>query len=67
MVKANVDEATFQLAKELKQETSMLITGVIHEDARSKFGYEIEVEAIEVVGESAEYPITPKEHGTDFF
>ncbi|MCP6565394.1 hypothetical protein NL503_28900, partial [Klebsiella pneumoniae] len=56
----------FELAKEVKQEASMWITGVIHEDSRSKFGYEIEVEDIVVVGESEEYPITPKEHGVDF-
>ncbi len=66
VVKAAVSEETFLLAKELKQETSMQITGVIHEDSRSKFGYEIEVETIEVIGESADYPITPKEHGVDF-
>ncbi len=66
VLKKNVDEAVFELAKEVKQETSMWITGVIHEDARSKFGYEIEVETIEVLGESHDYPITPKEHGVDF-
>lgn len=66
VVKSQVSEEVFELAKEVKQEASMWITGVIHEDSRSKFGYEIEVEDIEVVGESEEYPITPKEHGVDF-
>ena len=66
VVKSQVSEAVFELAKEVKQEASMWITGVIHEDSRSKFGYEIEVEDIEVGGESEEYPITPKEHGVDF-
>lgn len=67
VVKNNVSPETFELAKEVKQETSMWITGIIHEDSRSKFGYEIEVETIEVVAESHDYPITPKEHGVDFF
>lgn len=66
VVKSQVREEVFELAKEVKQEASMWITGVIHEDSRSKFGYEIEVEDIVVVGESEEYPITPKEHGVDF-
>jgi asparaginyl-tRNA synthetase len=66
VVKSQVSEEVFELAKEVKQEASMSITGVIHEDSRSKFGYEIEVEDIVVVGESEEYPITPKEHGVDF-
>lgn len=66
VVKNKVSEEVFQLAKEVKQETSMYVTGEIHEDTRSHFGYEIAIEDIEVVGESEEYPITPKEHGTDF-
>ncbi|WP_033617046.1 asparagine--tRNA ligase [Lactiplantibacillus plantarum] len=66
VVKSQVSEEVFELAKEVKQEASMWITGVIHEDSRSKFGYEIKVEDIVVVGESEEYPITPKEHGVDF-
>ncbi|WP_203648523.1 asparagine--tRNA ligase [Secundilactobacillus yichangensis] len=66
VLKNNVSEETFELAKELRQETSMWITGVIHEDSRSKFGYEIAVETIDVIGESEDYPITPKDHGIDF-
>ncbi|VDG19743.1 asparagine--tRNA ligase [Lactiplantibacillus mudanjiangensis] len=66
VVKSQVTPEVFDLAKEVKQESSMWITGVIHEDSRSKFGYEIEVEDLEVVGESEDYPITPKEHGVDF-
>ena len=66
VVKNNVSEEVFKIAKEVKQETSMYVTGTIHEDSRSHFGYEIEVEDIEIVGESEDYPITPKEHGTDF-
>lgn len=66
VVKSKVSEETFELAKELKQETSMWLTGIIHEDSRSKFGYELEVETVEVIGESHDYPITPKEHGVDY-
>lgn len=66
VVKNNVSEEVFETAKNLNQETSVWITGEISEDSRSKFGYEIQVEDIEVIGESHEYPITPKEHGTDF-
>lgn len=66
VVKNEVSEEVFQLAKNLTQETSVWIIGEIREDSRSKFGYEIGISGIEVVGESHEYPITPKEHGTDF-
>ena len=66
VVKSNVSPEIFELAKEVKQETSMYVVGTIHEDSRSHFGYEIEIEDITIVGESEDYPITPKEHGTDF-
>lgn len=66
IVKSNVSEEVFDLAKNLHQETSVWIEGEISEDSRSKFGYEIQVENIEVIGESHDYPITPKEHGTEF-
>lgn len=66
IVKADVSEEVFELAKNVSQETSLIITGVIQEDTRSKVGYEVLVKDIKVVGESGEYPITPKEHGTDF-
>ena len=59
VVKADVSEETFELAKGLTQESSQ-------EDTRSKLGYELLVKDIELIGESHEYPITPKEHGTDF-
>lgn len=50
----------------MTQETSIIVTGEIREDTRSKFGYELGVKEIEVIGESHDYPITPKEHGVDF-
>lgn len=58
--------AKFDTIKRLSQETSVLVKGIVKEDTRSKFGYELDVIDLEVIGESKEYPITPKEHGTDF-
>ena len=66
VVKADVSDETFELAKGLTQESSVFVTGVVQEDTRSKLGYELLVKDIELIGESHEYPITPKEHGTDF-
>lgn len=66
VVKADVDEDTFQLAKDITQETSLYITGVISEDNRSDLGYEIQVKSIEIIAEAHDYPITPKNHGTEF-
>ena len=58
--------AKFDTIKRLSQETSVFVKGMVKEDERSKFGYELDVTDIEVIGESKDYPITPKEHGTDF-
>ncbi|MDR3156620.1 MAG: asparagine--tRNA ligase [Lactobacillales bacterium] len=66
VVKAEVKEEVFELAKRLEQESSVIVTGEIREDGRSKFGYEIGINGIELIGESRDYPITPKEHGIDF-
>lgn len=65
VVKAN-DEALFDTAKGLNQETSMYVTGMIKEDERSSFGYEMEVSSIEIIQSAEGYPITPKEHGPEF-
>lgn len=66
VVRAEVGEEVFAAAKALTQETSLFVTGTINEDTRSPFGYEMAVSGVEVISESHDYPITPKEHGTEF-
>ncbi|CZQ84789.1 aspartyl/asparaginyl-trna synthetase class iib [Trichococcus palustris] len=66
VLKNEVGEELFDTAKSLTQETSIIVKGIVQEDTRSKLGYELLITGIEVVGESHDYPITPKEHGTDF-
>ncbi|MGE6629563.1 asparagine--tRNA ligase [Bacillus sp. NPDC077027] len=66
VVKAEVDEDVFKLAKSVTQETSVYVTGLVSRDDRSPLGYELQVKSIEVIHEATDYPITPKEHGTEF-
>jgi len=66
VVKNDVEEEVFKKAKSITQETSLYVTGVVQEDKRSPFGYELLVTSIEVIAEAVDYPITPKEHGTEF-
>jgi asparaginyl-tRNA synthetase len=42
------------------------ISGVVRSEPRSPGGYELTVSGAEIVCATADYPITPKEHGTDF-
>src|SRR5437667_1279041 len=66
MSKAAVGEEIFKAADHLSQETSVVVTGTARADKRAPSGYEIDVNSLEVVGESRDYPITPKEHGVDY-
>jgi asparaginyl-tRNA synthetase len=66
MSKAAVGEELFKAADHLAQETSIILTGTVRADKRAPSGFEIDVRQLEVVGESHDYPITPKEHGVDY-
>lgn len=66
VVKTEVPEEVFQAAKSITQESSLYVTGKIQKDERSPLGYELLVTGIEVIHAAVDYPITPKEHGTEF-
>ena len=66
LFKADVSEEIFTLFDNLTQETAIELTGTIRKDDRSPGGVEMGVSSIKVIGESSDYPITPKEHGTAF-
>ena len=60
------DEELFEKARSLGQESSIVVTGTVKEDTRSAIGVELDVTGLEVVQNTSDYPITPKEHGTEF-
>ena len=64
--KNDVSEEVFEAAKSLRHEASFYITGTVHEDQRSHFGYEIQISDLEIVSNNEGYPIGNKEHGVDF-
>ena len=65
--KGDVSEELFQQADHLAQETSVSLEGVVREHQRNKGEYEVGVSSLTVIGIPVrEFPITPKEHGTDF-
>jgi len=66
MSKAAVGDDLFRTADHLSQETSLILTGAVRADSRAPSGFEIDVKTLQVVGESSDYPITPKEHGVDY-
>ena len=66
MGKRDVDEATFQKADHLSQESAIIVTGTVKAEPRATGGYEMVANGLEVVNEAHDYPITPKEHGVDY-
>ncbi len=65
--KGNVSPELFARADHLAQETSLEVTGTVKEHGKIKGTYELDTTDLRVVAEvKGEYPITPKEHGTDF-
>lgn len=64
--KATVGDEQFASSATLTQESSLLLTGTVRQDARAEGGYEIEVTRIEPVQIAEPFPIQPKEHGVGF-
>jgi asparaginyl-tRNA synthetase len=50
----------------LGQESALAVSGNVRADSRAPGGYEIDLIDAEVFDEVHDYPITPKEHGTEF-
>jgi asparaginyl-tRNA synthetase len=67
--KSAVAPDVFDAVKTLTQESSVIVEGKVRADKRAPGGYELDVANVQIVQrvpESDPYPITPKEHGTDF-
>ncbi|MBN1479929.1 asparagine--tRNA ligase [candidate division KSB1 bacterium] len=64
--KNNLKPEIFEACQNLTQESAIIVTGTVSEDQRAKGGYELQANDVEIVHIAEEYPISPKEHGTDF-
>ncbi len=64
--KADVGDEVFQRTGALGQESSLELTGTVTGEPRARGGVEIQVDAVRVIQNAVDYPITPKEHGVAF-
>jgi asparaginyl-tRNA synthetase len=65
--KGDVSPELFAQADHTQQETSLEVIGTVKEHGKIKGQYELQVKDLKILGAVArEYPISPKEHGTDF-
>ncbi len=60
------EELAFEEFEKLSQETCVQVIGKVREEKRSPGGFEISGQQLKIHSGSVEYPISPKEHGTDF-
>ena len=64
--KGTVGEEQFAQSAALTQESSLVLSGTVRQEARALGGYELDVTGIQVVQISEAFPIQPKEHGVGF-
>ncbi|GIV69522.1 asparagine--tRNA ligase [Caldilinea sp.] len=67
--RGNVEEADFETAKSITQESSLIVSGTVKADPRAPGvpgGYELDVQRVQLVSLAEPYPIQPKEHGVEF-
>ncbi len=66
VLKNAISPELWETLKGLGQESALSIKGTVREDSRAPGGFEIDVTDAEVLQQVHDYPITPKEHGTEF-
>ena len=66
VAKNDVGEVKFEEFKKLTQESSLSIVGEVVKNERAPGGFEIITTDLTIHHLSVDYPISPKEHGTDF-
>src|SRR4030095_15768785 len=66
VLKNAISPELWEELKALGQESALQIKGSVRADSRAPGGYEIDVNDAQVLQQVHDYPITPKEHGTDF-
>ncbi len=66
LFKKNVPEELFDAVGACGQESSLILEGEVVADERAPSGFELQVSGGHVVQNAEGYPITPKEHGSDF-
>jgi asparaginyl-tRNA synthetase len=62
----DLSAADWEACETLAQESSLVVRGALRADARAPGGVEMGLQSVRVIAAAESYPITPKEHGTDF-
>jgi asparaginyl-tRNA synthetase len=66
LVRSQVPPESWAELERLTLESTVTATGVVRAEQRAPGGHELNLEVLECIAPSEEYPIQPKEHGIDF-
>lgn len=66
LFKGETSESALEAFEKLTQETSVKVTGTVRKHPKHDNVFELGCENLEIYSIAENYPITPKEHGTDF-
>jgi asparaginyl-tRNA synthetase len=64
--KKEVSQELWENLGKITMETSLIVRGKLREERRAPSGVELDVSSLKILAVAAEYPISKKEHGTDF-
>ncbi len=64
--KSNTEPELLEKIKQISQETAVSLNGKIKKDERAPGGYEIEINNLNILGLSRDYPLSKKSHGVEF-
>ena len=64
--KGECDDQALEVFDKVAQETSVKIVGTVRKHPKHENVFEIGAQSLEILAPSENYPISPKDHGTDF-
>ena len=64
--RGDLSPADWETCEAVSQESSLVVSGTLRADTRAAGGVEMGLQAVRLIAPAEGYPITPKEHGTDF-
>jgi len=65
LVKGRIPDETFNSFDRLTQESSLAVRGTVRSEPRAPGGYELDLTALSVIQIAQEYPITPRNTGSN--
>jgi asparaginyl-tRNA synthetase len=64
--KGECEDQALEVFEKLSQESSVKVTGLVKKHPKHEGVFEIGAKTLEIIGGSVDFPISPKDHGTDF-